>query len=61
MTCWSPSCHVRALPGELWCHAHLVEHERQVAEGKARIARAIADKGPLQELERIEETYHERA
>ena len=60
MKCWNASCYVSALPGEVWCHAHLVEHERQVADGRERIARAIADKGPMQELERIEEGYRDR-
>ncbi len=57
MKCWQNSCHVSALPGEVWCHRHLVEHERQVAEGRERIERAIADKGPMQELERIRREY----
>ena len=58
MYCWNASCYVSALPGELWCHKHLAEHERQVADGRERLLRAMADKGStLLELERIRRKY----
>ncbi len=58
MKCAKPSCFSQMLPGEMYCHAHLVEHERQVAYGRERLLRAMENRErTLLELQRIEEGY----